>query len=54
MYRFLKIQNFCESDDNHNEKQMDEYEDVQENIKITKWKSQECSERQFTAYLSMQ
>ena len=28
----------CESDDNHNEKQMDEYEDVQENIKITKWK----------------
>ena len=38
MYRFLKIQNFCESDDNHNEKQMDEYEDVQENIKITKWK----------------
>ena len=38
MYRFLKIQNFCESDDNHNEKQMDEYKDVQENIKIIKWK----------------
>ena len=37
MYRLLKIQNFCESDDNHNEEQMDEYEDVQENIKIIKW-----------------
>ena len=23
MYRFLKIQNFCESDDNHNEEQKD-------------------------------
>ena len=36
MYRFLKIQNFCESDDNENEEQKDEKEDVQEDIKIIK------------------